>query len=166
MRWCSGLLAILLMAPTFAGTPQALAPVDVAALLAPPDEGVRVIELWALDCAYCETNLRAVVELAARRSDVEAVTVATDDIAEADALQQRLQAADADGVPARAYATDSRERMDYLIDPRWGGETPRTLVIHADGSRRAASGELTPERLARLLQPAADKVAAGSVQAE
>ncbi len=34
-----------------------------------------------------------------------------------------------------------------MIDPDWGGETPRTLVIRADGSRIAISGELTAQQL-------------------
>jgi iron complex outermembrane receptor protein len=32
-----------------------------------------------------------------------------------------------------------------LIDPDWGGETPRTKAIRADGSGTVISGELTAE---------------------
>ena len=131
---------------------QSRAPADVAQLLQPPARGVKGIELGALDCAYCETNLRAVATLAARRSDVEAFAVATDDIAHAEALAARLRTAGAAEIHARAYTGASRQRMDFLVDPGWGGETPRTLVIHADGSHHAASGELTPERLRKLLR--------------
>jgi len=39
-----------------------------------------------------------------------------------------------------------------LLDPDWGGETPRVLVIRADGSRNGFSGQLTSKQL-RALQP-------------
>mgnify|MGYP002713054736 CR=1 FL=1 len=152
MRKLVLLVLSLLAVSASAAKVQPLAPADIARLLAPPTQGVKIIELWALDCAYCESNLRAVAELAAARDDVEAVAVATDDIAHAEALAVRLESAGAADIPARAYAGAFRQRMDFLIDPDWGGETPRTLVIHADGSHRAASGELTRERLRKLLR--------------
>jgi iron complex outermembrane receptor protein len=55
-----------------------------------------------------------------------------------------------DAYPARAYAAATPERINYLIDPGWGGETPRTLVIHADGTRAGISGALTPAQLRKL----------------
>ncbi len=152
MRWLAVLFLAVFAGGASAATVQPLAPSDVADLLQPSARGVKVIELWALDCAYCESNLRAVAELAAAREDVQAVAVATDDIAHAEALAVRLESAGAADIPARAYVGASRQRMDFLIDPDWGGETPRTLVIHADGRHRAASGELTPERLRKLLR--------------
>ena len=146
------LLVLLAMAaPALAGSVQPLTSADVPALLTPPSKGMRVITLWALDCAYCENNLRAVAELPATHPDVQVVTVATDDITEAEALQRRLRKAGAADVPARAYSGAGRERLDFLVDPNWGGETPRTMVIFADGTRRAASGALTPQRLQMLM---------------
>jgi len=55
-----------------------------------------------------------------------------------------------DGYPARAYAEAAPERLDYLLDPNWGGETPRPLLIRADGSRRGISGELSAAQLQKL----------------
>jgi len=52
--------------------------------------------------------------------------------------------------PARAYADATPERLNYLIDPDWGGETPRVLVIRSDGSRDGFSGELTAKQLQTL----------------
>lgn len=83
--------------------------------------------------------------------DVQLLTVATDDIRTAKAaIAKRLAAAGMRGYPARAYVTLAPERMNFLIDADWGGETPRTLVIRADGSRIAISGELTPAQLHRI----------------
>jgi iron complex outermembrane receptor protein len=56
-----------------------------------------------------------------------------------------------DGLPNRAYAEASPERINFLLDPHWGGETPRVLVIRADGSRLGISGALTPAQLKKLL---------------
>jgi hypothetical protein len=55
-----------------------------------------------------------------------------------------------DRYPARAYAETSPERINFLLDPDWGGETPRVLVIRADGSRSGISGALTPTQLQKL----------------
>lgn len=146
---------VLAAAPTIAAPLAPLTADEIPALVEPPARGVRVIELWALYCAYCETNLRAVAELGATDADVQAVTVNTDRNAPEAAVLKRLRSARATGVPARAYAGASVQRLNYLIDPRWGGELPYTVVIHADGTRRSASGTLSAERLKALLKPRA-----------
>lgn len=147
------LLAALTVAmPAFAAPPVAFAPGDVKALVAPPAKGVRIVALWALDCAYCEENLSALATWQRQHADVDLVFVATDSIGQRDALAARLKAAGLDGVPSRAYADATPDRINYLIDPQWGGETPRTLVIRADGTRKAFSGALTSDRIASLMQ--------------
>jgi hypothetical protein len=149
-RW----LAIMLLFPTLAAAGSSLKPLaaaDVPALLAPPTHGERLIALWALDCAYCEPNLQALARLQqAHPQSIELVTVATDDMAHRQAIEKRLQAAGMAAWPARAYADATPERLNYLLDPDWGGETPRVLVIRADGSRAGYSGELTAGQLQAL----------------
>lgn len=143
-------LAALLLLPglTMAGSPKPLSAADVPGLLTPPAHGERLIALWALDCAYCEPNLQALARLQqAHPKSIELVTVATDDMAHAPAIEKRLAAAGMTAWPARAYADATPERLNYLLDPEWGGETPRVLVIHADGSRQGYSGELTKKQL-------------------
>lgn len=150
------LLSMLMAMPAFSAPLRPLSAQDVPALLAPPAQGVRIIELWALYCAYCETNLRAVAAMSAADANVQAVTVSTDPIGRSDnAIMKRLQSAQAADVPARAYADMSVQRLNYLIDPRWGGETPHTVVIHADGRRRSVSGTLSPAQWKTLLEPRA-----------
>ncbi|UGB44701.1 hypothetical protein LQ772_11955 [Frateuria edaphi] len=148
-RW----LAILLLAPALAtaGSLKPLAAADVPALLAPPAHGERLIALWALDCAYCEPNLQALARLQqAHPEAIELVTVATDDMTHEAAIEKRLATAGMTAWPARAYADATPERLNYLLDPEWGGETPRVLVIRADGSRHGYSGELTTKQLQAL----------------
>jgi iron complex outermembrane receptor protein len=145
------LLALALPALAHAGTPVPLSAGDVPALLKPPAHGVRILAIWALDCAYCEANMQALAKLQrAHPREVELVTVATDSIAQGAQIAARLKAMRMDGYPARAYAEASPERLDFLIDSNWGGETPRTEIIRADGSRLDISGELTAPQLQKL----------------
>ena len=148
------LLALCLALPLAAqaGAPVALKAEDVPALLKPPAHGVRVLALWSLDCAYCEANLQALRNLQrAHPREIELIAIATDSVSESAALEQRLRAAKADTLPSRAYADATPERINYLIDPNWGGELPRTLVIAADGQRKAFSGALTPSALRAIV---------------
>lgn len=148
------LALLLLLIPTFASAAslQPLAADDVPALLQPPAHGERIIALWSLDCAYCEPNLEALAALQrAHSKSVELITVTTDDItAQRPAIEARLRKMKVATYPARAYAEASPERINFLLDPNWGGETPRVLVIRADGSRTAISGALTPAQLQKI----------------
>ncbi|HEY1588697.1 MAG TPA: hypothetical protein VGG00_03105 [Rhodanobacter sp.] len=142
----------LLPAAAFAGSLQALTATEVATLLQPPTHGERIIALWSLDCAYCEPNLEALATLQhAHPHDIELQLVATDSIEQHEAIETRLHQMKLDGYPARAYAEASPERINFLLDPNWGGETPRVLVIRANGSLLGISGKLTPAQLHKLL---------------
>lgn len=144
-------LALALALAAHGTTPTALSAEDIPALLKPPAYGERIIALWALDCAYCEPNLQALAKLQRTHpKQIELVTVATDSIQQQDALAVRLKAAGMLAWPARAYADDTPERINFLLDPQWGGEMPRTLVIRADGSRQSFSGALSPAQLQNI----------------
>ena len=145
------IVALLFPVLAMAGTLQPLAAGDIAALLKPPTYGERIIALWALDCAYCEPNLEALAKLQrAHPRDIELVIVTTDSIERRRAIEARLQHMKVDGLPNRAYAEAMPERLNFLLDPTWGGETPRVLVIRADGSRLGISGELTPAQMRKI----------------
>jgi hypothetical protein len=147
------LLALALLLPTIAmaGSLQPLTAAQVPDLLQPPAHGERIIALWALDCAYCEPNLQALAALQrAHPHDIELLTVTTDSIEQRDAIEARLRSMKMDRYPARAYAEASPEQINFLLDPDWGGETPRVLVIRADGGRLGISGALTPAQLQKL----------------
>lgn len=148
------LLACMLALPlaAHAGAPSVLTAEDVPALLKPPAHGVRVLALWALDCAYCEPNLKALAKLQhAHPREIELIVIATDSIDQHDAIARRLRDTGVDTLPSRAYADATPERINYLFDPDWGGELPRTLVIRADGRRNGISGQLTMDKLATVL---------------
>jgi hypothetical protein len=144
-------LISLLPCTVWANGLQPLSARDVPALLTPPAHGERIIALWALDCAYCEGNLAALMKLQrAHPRDIELITVATDSIEQRDTLAMHLRMAKVEDYPARAYAEAEPERLNFLIDPSWGGETPRVLVIRANGERVGISGELTAAELQRI----------------
>jgi len=148
------LLAFICLLPVaaFAGSLQPLTATEVPTLLLPPPHGERIIALWSLDCAYCEPNLEALAALQrAHPHDIELLVVATDSIKQRDAVETRLRQMKLSGYPTRAYAEASPERINFLLDPNWGGETPRVLVIRVDGSRLGISGKLTSVELQKLL---------------
>ena len=138
-------------APTQPASLQVLRAQDIAPLVQAPAHGARLIALWSLDCTYCEPNLEALAALQrARPQDFELVTVATDSIEQRAAIMARLRQAGVATYPARAYAEATPDRLNFLLDPKWGGETPRVLLIRADGTRVGVSGELTPAQLKKL----------------
>lgn len=151
----AALLALAWPAFAHAGTLTPLSAADIPALLKPPAHGERIVALWALDCAYCESNLQALARLQQTQPhEIELVTVATDDMSQQASIEQRLRHAGVDAYPARAYAAVAPEQLNFMIDPTWGGETPRVLVIRADGSRHGISGALMPAQLEQLSAPA------------
>ena len=147
------LLALVLLLPSIAmaGSLQPLTATEVPALLQPPAHGERIIALWALDCAYCEPNLEALAAVQrAHPHEIELLTVTTDSAEQYEAIETRLRSMQMTGYPAYAYAEATPEQINFLLDPSWGGETPRVLVIRADGSRLGISGALMPAQLQKL----------------
>lgn len=153
MRLLIALLALAMALPAVAVDVRPLDASQIPALLAPPAHGERLLALWSLECVYCEGNLQALARLQrAHPGEVELVTVATDGISADVAIAERLHKAGMDSYAARAFTDDTPDRLNYLLDPRWGGELPRVLVIRADGSRHGYSGLLDATTL-RKLQP-------------
>lgn len=155
MRRLPTMLLLAVAASTFANgirvTPLGAA--GVSPLLAPPAHGERIIMLWSLDCVYCEPNMQSLAKLQrARPNQIQLVTVATNSIAQHARIAERLESAGMQGYPARAYNEATPTRINFLVDPTWGGELPRTIVIHANGKRVAISGNLTAAQL-RSIQP-------------
>lgn len=155
MRRLPMILLLVVAATAFASgiVVQPLGPDGVAALLRPPARGERIVMLWSLDCVYCEPNMQVLAKLQrAHPRRIQLVTVATDNIAQRARIADRLAAAGMQGYPARAYTERAPTHMNFLIDPNWGGELPRTIVVRADGSRSAISGALTETQLAQIAQ--------------
>lgn len=146
------LLALAAVLPASAVDVHPLDASQIPALLAPPVHGERFLALWSLECAYCEGNLQALAQIQrAHPNQVELVTVATDSISVGKEIADRLHKTGMDAYTARAFADDMPDRLNYLLDPHWGGELPRVLVIRADGSRHGYSGQLDAVTLRKLM---------------
>lgn len=126
----------------------------IAKLLAPPEQGKRIVALWALYCIYCGPDMAALARLQASHPEqIQLVTVATDDIGKRRAdIGKRLRHMHMANYPAYAYTTASPTRMNYRIAPDWGGALPYTIVIAADGSRTAYIGKLDKAALQRIAE--------------
>ncbi len=154
-RWFASLALLLMLSmPAPAAEISVLTPAEAPTLLEPPPQGVRVLMLWALYCHYCEANMSYLAQWQKEQTDdVELILVATDPIQQHDELAARLDAAGMAAYPARAYSEASPERLNFILDSTWGGELPRTLVIHADGRRLGTSGRLSDAQLQKLDLP-------------
>lgn len=127
-----------------------LTPAEIPALLKPPAHGERILMFWALDCVYCEPNMRALAKLQrAHPRRIEFVTIDTDDIhTNHAAIVKRLtEVGGMHGFGALAYTEAAPQRMNFIVDPNWGGVLPHTIVVFANRKRIATNGLLTPKQL-------------------
>lgn len=153
IKYAIAVLFACIVAPVAAhgATVTPLTAADIPALTTAPAQGERIVALWSLDCRYCEANLTALAKLAhAHPDDVQLILVATDNPSRQQAVVARLQKMGMGTFRSYLYADAAPDRLNYLIDPDWGGELPRTIVIRADGSRNATSGELKPTQLRKI----------------
>jgi hypothetical protein len=95
--------------------------------------------LWDLECTYCVQSLRNLAAAQRARPALKVVTIATDSIADAAQLAERLAEL---GVSSEAYAfaDGAPEGLRYAIDPEWLGEKPRAYRYEASGARESRNG--------------------------
>ncbi|MET0535088.1 MAG: sialidase family protein [Steroidobacter sp.] len=104
------------------------------------------VVLWDLECVYCMKSLGNIAAAQRAQPNLKIVTIATDPIAAASDLRQRLAEI---GVQSQAYAFAGapEEALRFAIDPAWMGEKPRAYRYTANGSRTPISGVLTASEL-------------------
>jgi hypothetical protein len=104
------------------------------------------VVLWDLECVYCLKSLGNVAAAQLQQPDLKVITIATDPIAAAADLRERLAEI---GVRSEAYAFAGapEEALRFAIDPAWMGEKPRAYRYNAGGSRTSLSGVLTHDEL-------------------
>ncbi len=101
--------------------------------------------LWDLECPYCLKSMRNFAARQKQDASLRVITVATDDMEQADALRQRLQETGIQG-PAWVFGDASALALRHPIDPAWRGEKPRAYFYNANGERRVVSGLIDPEK--------------------
>lgn len=113
-----------------------------------------VLMLWSLDCVYCKESLKILAEEGKRRK-LEVITIATDAAADPQAaaqIRKRLREA---GLRENAWAFGEAppEQLRYAVDPAWFGEIPRSYWYDGRGGRKAHSGAIGRETVAKMLPP-------------
>lgn len=108
-----------------------------------------VLALWSLTCSHCQEELAQLGKLQRRHPELNVVLVSTDTPDEAAALAATLARHGLARAEAWVYADGFAERLRFEIDPRWGGELPRTYFFDRAHTVTARSGALAPAELER-----------------
>ena len=93
-----------------------------------------VIHLWGLTCAPCLVEMPLWGKLAAARPDMRLVMIAADPVPQDPArVSDMIARSGLAKAENWAFADRFNERLRYEIDPAWGGELPRTMMIDREG---------------------------------
>lgn len=100
-----------------------------------------VIHFWGLSCAPCLVEMPAWGRLQAERRDLRLVLLAADPVPQDPArLDATLARAGLAGRESWGFTDRFYERLRYEIDPAWGGELPRTVMIDRAGKATVLPG--------------------------
>lgn len=108
-----------------------------------------VLTLWSLTCSHCQEELTQLGKLQRRHPELNVVLISTDTPDDAHALTTILAHHGLARAEAWVYADGFSERLRFEIDPRWGGELPRTYFFDRAHAVTARSGALAPAELER-----------------
>jgi hypothetical protein len=108
-----------------------------------------VLALWSLTCNHCQEELAQLGTLQRRHPQLNVVLISTDAPDDAEALTATLAHHGLARAEAWVYADAFAERLRFEIDPRWGGELPRTYFFDRAHAVTARSGALAPAELER-----------------
>ena len=140
----AGFLAFLLALASFgalAAEPQPFARGSWEKLRAAHAGKPTVVHLWGLTCAPCLVEMPMWRKLQAERPDLRLVLLAADpQQQEPERVSASLAKAGLGKVESWSFTDRFYERLRFEIDPTWGGELPRTLMIAADGTITALPG--------------------------
>lgn len=100
-----------------------------------------VVHFWGLTCSPCLIELPQWGKLQAERRDLRLVLLAADPLPQEPArISATLAKAGLGGSESWSFNDRFYERLRYEIDPAWGGELPRTVLIAADGTTTVLPG--------------------------
>jgi thiol-disulfide isomerase/thioredoxin len=108
-----------------------------------------VLALWSLTCSHCQEELAQLGTLQRRHPELNVVLISTDTPDDAKALTATLARHRLVRAEAWVYADAFVERLRFEIDPRWGGELPRTYFFDRVHAVTVRSGALAPAELER-----------------
>lgn len=112
-----------------------------AKLRAAHDGKPVVVHLWGLTCAPCLVEMPLWGKLAAERPDMRLVMIAADPVPQDPArVSEMISRSGLAKTENWAFADRFNERLRYEIDPAWGGELPRTMMIDRSGRMTVLPG--------------------------
>lgn len=111
-----------------------------------------MLGLWSLTCTHCQEELALFARMLVKYPGLDLVLVSTDTPDDAATLTTTLTRHGLARAESWVFADGFAERLRFEIDPRWGGELPRTYLYAADHSARAVSGRLDPQQLEPWIQ--------------
>lgn len=106
-----------------------------------------VIALWSSDCNYCKKNLDLLSRLAKGNKKLRVITVAAEP--ESPQLWPMLKPYALSGA-RYVYGSDNPEAIAYAIDPKWGGELPRTFLFDGRGGKAVVAGVISTSAVEKL----------------
>jgi hypothetical protein len=101
-----------------------------------------IVALWSSDCIHCKKNLKLFADMAKAHSQLKLITVAVEPVHEG--LAEPLDRLSVPGARF-AYGAEAPEALAYVLDPKWRGELPRTILFDGNGGRVALSGVVSEE---------------------
>lgn len=108
-----------------------------------------VLALWSLTCSHCQEELAQLGKLQHRHPDLNVVLISTDTPDDARALTATIAGHGLARAEVWVFADAFAERLRFEIDPRWGGELPRTYFFDRAHAVTVRSGALAPAELER-----------------
>ncbi|MGR9114221.1 MAG: TlpA family protein disulfide reductase [Gammaproteobacteria bacterium] len=104
-----------------------------------------MLVIWSVTCSSCLKEMELLSTLHKNRPNLKIVTLATDDLSDANEIQSILDKNQLSDTEKWVFASENSQKLRYEIDPRWYGELPRTYFYDADHQREGISGVLTQE---------------------
>ncbi len=106
-----------------------------------------ILILWSIDCPPCYEELKFLGQYLKQHKKLSMVFVSTDPLSELNYVQAFIQEVQLDNQEHWIYASESRRKLDYSIDPHWYGELPRSYFFLPCQKRLSHSGQLVHKEL-------------------
>ena len=113
-----------------------------------------VVHIWGMSCGPCLVELPNWAALGRRRPDLDLVLIQAD-VSPPRAAEQTLARAGLGRYESWRAAGEVDDFVRASIDPAWGGEMPRTLLVGADGATTVVPGIADLAAVTRWLDRAA-----------
>lgn len=146
-HWMLVLLALCAAAMAQAAGPRPFVADSLQQIRRAHADQAFVLVLWSITCSHCQEELARLGTLHRQHPQLKIILVSTDTPDDAEALRAILAHHDLTDTETWVFADEFVERLRFAIDPRWGGELPRTYFFDRQHRLTARSGALTPAQL-------------------